>query len=123
MSIRVLLADPEEMLLDIYRDFLAQDGFEVETAPTGQDCLSKLRDWKPDALVLEPDMPNDWGEQILDEVNQHPQMRRVPTLILTRRDHKVVSYPVYEYHVKPVSMAELASSIRAAVHHRPASAE
>lgn len=121
MRTRVLLVDPEEMLLDTYRDYLAAHGFDVEVASAGPDALSKLRAWKPDVLVLEPDMPGDWGGKILDEVSDHPERQGPPVLILSRRDRKVVTYPVREYHVKPLSMAELANSIRAAANHQPAS--
>jgi DNA-binding response OmpR family regulator len=60
-------------------------------------------------------MPDAWGEKILDQLRQHPEQHRVPVLILTRRDRAVIVYPVREYHVKPLSMAELAHSIRIAV--------
>jgi DNA-binding response OmpR family regulator len=115
MSIRVLIVDPDESLLDSYRDYLTAHGFEMESASTGSEGLSKLRTWKPDALVLEPDMPDDWGEKILDQLRQHPEQHCVPVLILTRRDREVIVYPVREYHVKPLSMGELAHSIRIAV--------
>ena len=109
MSIRVLLVDPESDLLDNYRRFLTREGFDVQTAADGLDCLAKLRGWTPDVLVLEPDMPNGTGKEILDEVSNHS----TEVIILSRLDRGSMTYPVREYHVKPFSMAELANSIRA----------
>ena len=43
MCIRVLIADPDEYLLDSYRQYLAQHGFDVVTATTGLDCVERLR--------------------------------------------------------------------------------
>lgn len=121
MSTRVLLVDPEEILLDTYRDYLTAHGFDVEAASAGPDALSKLRLWKPDVLILEPDMPGGCGDKILEEVRNHPELWGVPVLILSRRDRKVVTYPVREYHVKPFSLAALVKSIRVAANPSSAS--
>jgi len=111
MSIRVLLVDTESDLLDNYREFLTREGFEVQTASNGQDSLAKLRGWSPQVLVLEPDMPNGTGKEILDEASNLP----AEVIILSRLDRDSISHSVREYHVKPFSMAELANSIRATV--------
>jgi DNA-binding response OmpR family regulator len=61
MSIGVLIVDPDESRLDSYRDYLTAHGFELENASAGREGLSELSTWKPDALVLEPDMPSFWN--------------------------------------------------------------
>ena len=111
MVIRVLIADPEQALLDAYHDYLSRQGFEIETVTGGQECVERLCDWRPDVLVLEPDLPNGWGNKILDLLRQNSESN-VPVLILSRRDSVSVDPPVYECHVKPFAMAELTRSIR-----------
>jgi carbon storage regulator len=49
---RLLIADPEPLRLETYRRFLARKGFGVRTATTGVECVCRLRDGTPDALVL-----------------------------------------------------------------------
>jgi carbon storage regulator len=49
---RVLIADPEPTRLESYRQFLAGKGLEVATATTGLECVGRLRNSAPDALVL-----------------------------------------------------------------------
>ena len=41
MSTRVLIADSDEYLLDNYREYLEQHGFEVATATTGLEVRGK----------------------------------------------------------------------------------
>jgi DNA-binding response OmpR family regulator len=55
VSIRVLLADPDESLLSAYHEYLGQDGFEVATVTNGLDCVAQLRRFQPDVLILEPE--------------------------------------------------------------------
>jgi len=116
MSIRVLVADPERELLDAYRDYLLGQHFEVQAASDGQVCLDMLQNWQPNVLVLEPDMPDGWGEKILQAVCENPATCRMPVFILSRCDSKqAIKYPVREYYVKPFPMAELTRGIRNAV--------
>jgi len=58
-NIRVLIADPDERVLTSYREFLWQEGFEVDTVTNAIDCVARLRERVPDVLVLDPDLP--WG--------------------------------------------------------------
>ena len=42
--IRVLMADPDESLQPVYREPLAQGGFDVVVARTGLECVARLRE-------------------------------------------------------------------------------
>jgi DNA-binding response OmpR family regulator len=120
MNIRVLLADPDESLLDTYRDCLMRQGFDVATASDGPECMTKLDQWMPDVLVLEPDMPNGWGEKILNRLAGRLESN-TPVIILTRGEQRASRYPVREYRVKPWSMTALASAIHAVTKGQPQS--
>ena len=58
-SARVLIADPDKLLLAAYSQHLTQRGASVSTARTGLECLEKLMQSVPDVLVLEPELL--WG--------------------------------------------------------------
>lgn len=123
MTIRVLLADPEESLLKIYRNYLTARGFEVATATTGGDCLRLLREWRPDVMVLEPELRDGWRDKLLPAMRDDPDVPSVPVIVLSRNDHMVSEKPVHEYYVKPFSMARLAKSIQNAARIDPSSVQ
>jgi DNA-binding NtrC family response regulator len=54
-----LLADPDEVLLEIVQSFLFDRGHEAEVASNGLECMSWLRQFVPDVLVLDQDLL--WG--------------------------------------------------------------
>ena len=112
--IRVLLADPEQQVLSAYRSFLDTQDFDVATASNPIECWAKLAQWKPDVLVLEPDTPDGWADQILARLRDTSE-HQLPVLILSKRRSRSVGYPIHAYHVKPISMHELMRSIREAV--------
>jgi len=123
MSIRVLVTDPDESLLAVCEQSLTQDGFRVFTAATGADCLQKLREYAPHVLVLEPELPDALGERVIQLVRDASHVSMVPVVVVSRheREQSVIplDFPVWAYHVKPVSMDQLAESIRTAAEEGP----
>lgn len=63
---------------------LEEDGWEVETAAAGVDCVEKARAAPPDLLVLVP--PLLWGcvAGVLAVLHDDPATRRVPVLVLAQ---------------------------------------
>jgi DNA-binding response OmpR family regulator len=112
MRIRVLIADPDQALLSTYCDFLSRQGFDLATATTGPDCVTLLREFKPDVLVLEPDLPDDWGTRVLDLMHDGRDVPCVPVVVLTRNERATEHQRVGQVHVKPVSLKTLAETIR-----------
>jgi DNA-binding response OmpR family regulator len=112
MTIRVLLVDPDALLLEIYAHCLTCKGFEVARSD-GHDCISQLHGWQPDAVVFEPEMPDGLGERILAEVFH--KFGQIPVIILTRGAFSPTVQERYECHIKPFRMSALADAIRATV--------
>ena len=117
MSLRILIADPDKYLLNVYRDYLEQHGFGVLTATSGLECVEKLRERCPDVLVLEPSLPWGGGDGVLAMMHEAPNIPVVPVIILTYgRDHgvlyRITPYPIDDYLVKPSSAEQLAERIR-----------
>jgi len=117
MLVRVLIADPDEYLLDQYRDYLEQHGFEVATATTGVECVEQLRECAPDVLVLEPSIPWGCGDGVLAIMHEEPDVPLVPVFVLTYgRDRSVLyrlaPFKIDDYQVKPLRANRLAQRIR-----------
>lgn len=122
MAERVLVVDPDRTLLAGYRDYLTIMGFDVRVASSGSECMLFLHVFRPDVIVLEPDMPNSWGERILATLRDDPDLPCVPVIVLSRLDCSSTAQPVREFHVKPLPMSELVESIRRATRYQLASA-
>jgi two-component system, OmpR family, response regulator VicR len=123
MSIRVLIADSDEYLLDTYREYLEQHGFEVVTATTGLECVERLRDCAPDVLVLEPSIPWGWGDGVLAMMHEESDIPMVPVIVLTYgRDrgvlYRLAPFKIDDYQVKPLRPKWLAERIRAIAKRR-----
>ena len=118
MLVRVLIADPDEYLLNTYRDYLEPHGFEVATATTGLECVERLRECTPNVLVLEPSIPWGWGDGVLAMMYEESEIPLVPVIVLTYgRDrgvlYRLAPFKIADYQVKPLRPKHLAEQIRA----------
>jgi DNA-binding response OmpR family regulator len=111
MKTRVLIAEPDELLAECYERYLLRQGFDVETAVSGPQCVEKLRSCRPDVLLLEPDLGDGWGDRLLALLRERFDGHCVPVVILSRHNATPFEFPVCEYYVKPFPMTTLANSI------------
>jgi hypothetical protein len=65
MKPRLLIADSDAELRDVFRRFFSGSGFDVATAGAGLECLEQFRQFLPDVLVVEREMPWGGGEGVL----------------------------------------------------------
>jgi len=114
VNLHVLIVDPDESLLELYRAYLARSGLKVELASSGLSFVEKLYAWKPRVVVLEPELPDGWGDRCVDELTRMPESDRPGLVILTRQDPIRHWLRVFACFVKPMPMASLVDSIRIA---------
>jgi response regulator RpfG family c-di-GMP phosphodiesterase len=122
--VRVLIADPDEGLLEDYRGHLREE-FELATATNGVECLARLRERAPDVLVLEPQLPWGGGEGVLAVMHQVSPLTIIPVMILTacrevRVLQRVAPFRISDYCVKPLAPGQLATRIWTLLHLRAA---
>lgn len=125
IPVRVLIADPDEYLVDSYRACLEQNGFEVVVAASGLECVERLRNSAPDVLVLETALPWGGGDGVLAMMCEEPDVPRIPVIALTLGHDRGVLYrlapfPIDDYQVKPLTGKRLVQRVRAVVKRRPA---
>lgn len=63
---------------------------------------------RPDLILLDLNMPNIDGQEVLEDIKNNPDLRRIPTIVLTSSDLEkdiVDAYNAYvnAYIVKPVN--------------------
>jgi DNA-binding response OmpR family regulator len=116
------MADPDESLHPLYREPLSREGFEMDRALTGLECVSRLWERMPDVLVLEPQLPWGGGDGVLAMMGEDPQFATVPVMVLTScRDPHILKaiarFPVSDYQLKPLAPDRLARRLHVLLDH------
>lgn len=85
-SIDVLVIEDDEPLLSVLERLLRRDGVVIRTATTGRHGLEAISAQTPDLLVLDVDLPDGDGYEVVDEMRRHEQWRSMPLLVYTGAD-------------------------------------
>jgi PAS domain S-box-containing protein len=81
----VLVVDDEESVRRLVVETLSSEGFELREAADGEEALAAVAERKPDAIVLDLVMPKLDGFAVLERLQQDPETRTVPVVVLTAR--------------------------------------
>jgi DNA-binding NarL/FixJ family response regulator len=115
MKLRILIAEPDELLLAAYRAFLAAEGVEVLAVTNVPDCLVMLRKEAPDLLILDPEPAWEAGAEMNALLGEAKGRPAVPVLLLTSHPEKAAeaAYPARcGILIKPVPPALVACIVR-----------
>ncbi|MBI1774183.1 MAG: response regulator [Proteobacteria bacterium] len=82
----VLVMEDEEVTRSIIRETFERAGWSVDEAVNGLDGLGRLKERKPDAIVLDLMMPEMDGFEFLQQIRQHDEWRSIPILVVTAMD-------------------------------------
>lgn len=80
---RVLLADSNERSLAIVQAFLWDSGHEAEVVTSGIECMTFLRKFHPDVLVLDRGLMWGGSDGVLARLQEEHDLGRIPVVLLT----------------------------------------
>lgn len=120
MKPTLLIADGDPELRDLYRSFLAERGYAVETSSDGLDCLTKLRQRAPAAFVLDLELHWGGGDGVLGWLREECPAHRIPVILTATAGGpqglaKFTEPPVVDYLSKPFTLTALLERVRSAV--------
>jgi signal transduction histidine kinase len=82
-ELRLLVVDDEETSRYIVRQCLRDTPLVVDEAASGAEAIRKVHEKRPDAILLDLNMPGMTGIEVLDYLGRAPATRDVPVLIFT----------------------------------------
>jgi two-component system, OmpR family, response regulator len=113
---RLLVVDDEPNIVELLSASLRYAGFEVSSARSGREALDRVRDLRPDLIVLDVMMPGVDGFSVLRQLRGNGI--DIPVLFLTAKDageDRVAGLTLGadDYVTKPFSLAEVIARIHA----------
>ena len=111
----ILIVDDEEIVVDITKRKLTQEGYMVMGVGDGEKALQVLREGAVDLIVLDVEMPNMNGYTFMSEREKIPGGNSAPVIVLTAYDSME---PIFKRHgiraylQKPLQFQDLLLKIR-----------
>lgn len=96
MANKILLAEDDIQLVDMYKRKFELEGFDVHVAEDGQEAIDKLDAFTPDLILLDIMMPKVDGLEVLRHIRQAPGLKDVLVIILTNLGNETTSEEIYK---------------------------
>jgi DNA-binding response OmpR family regulator len=113
---RVLLVEDEAHMMELLKYRLEENEFDVATASDGFAALSRVRDFKPELIILDLMIPKIDGFTICRMLKYNDEFRQIPVIILSARStdediRRGMSMGADAYVTKPYEPAVLLAKV------------
>jgi len=83
---RVLVVDDNAMNRQMLIDFVDMLGHDCREAANGTEALEQIRDWMPDTVLLDNQMPDMDGMEVLEQLSGDEELRHIPVIMISGMD-------------------------------------
>jgi len=80
---KIILIEDDEFLFDVYKLKLEKENFKVKIVQDGSKALEKIKNYKPDMILLDIVLPNLDGWEILKKIKSDDEIKNIPVIILS----------------------------------------
>ena len=117
-STKILIADDVTDNLSLLSRYLVNEGYSIITASNGIRALELTRSEMPDLVLLDVNMPDKDGFEVLKDIRMDPAIEHIPVIILTAARLEPMDIRAGldlgadDYVTKPFDRRELLARIR-----------
>jgi DNA-binding response OmpR family regulator len=86
---KILIIEDEKTLLEAIAKKLEMENYIVDTALDGEEGLEKIKNNKPDLILLDILMPKVDGFEVLENLNKDPELSKIPVIIISNSGQPV----------------------------------
>ncbi|HSA83946.1 MAG TPA: response regulator [Patescibacteria group bacterium] len=80
---RILIVEDDPLMARMFEKIFKFENYEVEIAIDGEECLAKVKIFKPSIILLDVMMPRLNGIQTLEKLKIDPETKTIPVIMLT----------------------------------------
>jgi DNA-binding response OmpR family regulator len=84
----ILIIEDDKFLRDLITQKLIKEGFEVSEAVDGEEGIKKVKEEKPDLVLLDLILPGIDGFEVLSQMKKEPTLVSIPVIILSNLGQK-----------------------------------
>lgn len=115
---KILVVEDEPDILQLVKLYLEKEGFRTATAVNGAQALKKVKEDKPDLIVLDLMLPEIDGLEVCKRLRSVPDTAMLPIIMLTAKAEESdtvigLELGADDYVAKPFSPKALVARIKA----------
>lgn len=114
---RILVVEDNDLNRKLFCDVLRANGFEVEPVADGELVLDAARAFAPDLVLMDIQLPNVSGIDLIAALKREPALADVPVLAVTAYagkgdEDRIRDAGAADYLAKPVSIRPFMTAVR-----------
>lgn len=119
MKHKILIVDDEIPIQKVLGEILSSEGYDVEVAKDGLDCLSKLKEMEFDLVLLDIKLPKMDGVEALERIVK--QYENLPVIMISGLGTKddgiieLIKKGAFAFIPKPFDLTLFRESIESAL--------
>jgi len=115
---RVLVVEDNELNLKLFCDLLRAHDHEAEPVRDGREAVAKARDFAPDLIVMDIQMPHVSGLDLIETIKGDAELRHIPIMAVTAYaakgdEDRIRAAGAEAYVSKPISVLKFIDSVNA----------
>lgn len=115
---KILVVDDSPTDRQYLSDVLSKNGFKVSTAESADDAMAKLKQSRPDLVLMDVVMPGQNGFQATRALSKDDSTKDIPVILCSSKGQETdkvwgLRQGARDYVVKPVNPADLLAKIAA----------
>lgn len=120
-----MVVEDADLVRETLTRLLRREGFEILAAHDGLEAMEMLRSTTPDVILLDVNMPDMDGIEMLEALQSSPQYQGVPVVMLTSHGdthtiRRAMQLGAKEFLVKATfSIGEMLESVKRYASHQP----
>ena len=114
---KILLADDDDLIRELLVHRFARSGVTVLTAKSGSEALLRVRQERPDLVLLDVMMPGMSGISVLKQMKAEPELRQIPVVLLSAKIQQEnillgLDSGAHDYITKPFDSDEVFARVK-----------
>ncbi len=97
---KIFLIDDDQVLTQLLRQKLEKEGYKLYAVGDGIGVEKKLKEEKPDLLLLDIDLPYKNGVKILEDIRSNAELKGLPVIVISNSGNPVDIYRIKQLGVK-----------------------
>ena len=117
MAKRILVVEDNDLNRRLFCDVLKSQGYEVEPVADGIGALDAARGFAPDLMIMDIQLPNVSGLELIEQAKRDDALAAVPVLAVTAYagkgdEESIMAAGANGYLAKPVSIGPFMAAVR-----------
>lgn len=120
---RILIAEDTPQAAELLELYLSEAGYDTAIASDGEEAMRRLKEYRPDLVLLDVMMPRLSGFEVCKRLRADPATRDIGVIMVTALDQqtdidRAVEAGTDDFLSKPINKDELFKRVRSLLQSR-----